>query len=258
MTDKRRRRLPRSVREQEIIDAALQVFSKRGYHGATVDEIAELAGISKPMVYLYLGSKEGLLIACLRREVDRLVTAFREAARAGHSPEQRLRAGLGAFFAFVSTHRDSWVVLHRQAAGQGQDIAAELATARRSVMAEVTGLVRAGVEESDQAGALSQEDAEFVAHALVGAADSLTDWMGLHPDEAPDRVTLRLMNMVWVGMRNVLGGEVWVPPPEDAEDDEDDGSDEDAERDDERNGRQGDGRGAAPDGRGDGPKPRRT
>lgn len=86
MTDTRRRRVPRPVREQQIIDAAIKVFAKRGYHAASVDEIAELAGISKPMVYLYLDSKEGLFLACLRRETERLVTALRAAAGPAHTP----------------------------------------------------------------------------------------------------------------------------------------------------------------------------
>ncbi|MDT0317198.1 TetR/AcrR family transcriptional regulator [Streptomyces millisiae] len=211
--DKPRRRLPRSVREQEILDAAVQVFSKRGYRAAVVDEIAELAGISKPMVYLYLGSKEGLFVACVRRESARLVAAFREAADAGGPPEGRLWAGLAAFFGYVAEHRDSWVVMHRQAPEQGEEIAGELAAARRSVMAEVTGLVGAGIAEGGGGPIkLGAEDAEFVAHALVGAADSLTDWMERHPGESPEAVTVRLMNVMWVGMRNVLAGEVWSRP----------------------------------------------
>ncbi|MDB1086372.1 TetR/AcrR family transcriptional regulator [Streptomyces sp. ACA25] len=216
MTDKRRRRLPRQVREQQIIDAAVRVFSQRGYHAAVVDEIAELAGISKPMVYLYLHSKEGLFIACIRREALRMVTAFREAAASATTPELRLWAGLSAFFSFVTEHRDSWVVLHRQAPELGEAIAAELAQARSSVMAEVTGLVRDGIEVGGGAVPLGDEDADFVAHALVGAADSLTDWMSRHPGEAADRIAYRLMNMVWVGMRDVLRGEVWSPPEDTA------------------------------------------
>lgn len=86
MSDTRRRRIPRPVREQLIIDAAIGVFAKRGYHASSVDEIAELAGISKPMVYLYLDSKEGLFLACLRREAERLVAAFRAAAGPAPSP----------------------------------------------------------------------------------------------------------------------------------------------------------------------------
>ncbi|WP_059007453.1 TetR/AcrR family transcriptional regulator [Streptomyces specialis] len=214
MSDKRRRRLPRNVREQEIIDAALHVFSKRGYHAAVVDEIAELAGISKPMVYLYLGSKEGLFVACIRRESQRLAATFKDAAQAGGStPEQRLWAGLTAFFAFVAEHRDAWLVLHRQAPDQSEAISAELAQARRSIMAVVAGLVGQGITEGGRPG-LGEQDADFVAHALVGAADSLTEWMERHPGQSPERMTIGLMNMMWVGMRNVLTGEVWTPPRE--------------------------------------------
>lgn len=212
MSDKRRRRVPRQVREQQIIDMAVQVFAKRGYHPASVDEIAEMAGISKPMVYLYLDSKEGLFLACLRREAERLVAAFQGAARGVGSPEMRLWAGLSAFFAYVTEHRDSWVVLHRQASELSEAITEEVARARRAVMAEVAGLVRDGVAEAGGSARLGDEEADFVAHVLVGAADSLTDWMERHPGETPERVTRRLMNMVWVGMRNVLGGELWEPP----------------------------------------------
>ncbi|MCX3061485.1 TetR/AcrR family transcriptional regulator [Streptomyces beihaiensis] len=208
--------MPRQVREQQIIDVAVRVFAQRGYHAASVDEIAELAGISKPMVYLYLDSKEGLFLACLRREAARLVAAFQEAARgAGAAPDLRLHAGLAAFFAFVAAYRDSWVVLHRQASEPSERIAAAVADTRRAVMAEVAGLVKDGIDDvtggEGRGARLGAEDADFVAHALVGAADSLTDWMERNPGQSPESVTVRLMNMVWVGMRGVLDGEVWLP-----------------------------------------------
>ncbi len=161
MSDKRRRRVPRQVREQQIIDMAVQVFARRGYHPASVDEIAELAGISKPMVYLYLDSKEGLFLACLRREAERLVAAFRKAARDVGPPELRLWAGLSAFFVFVTEHRDSWVVLHRQTSELSTAITAEVARARRAVMAEVTGLVRDGIAEATGSVRLGDEEADF-------------------------------------------------------------------------------------------------
>ena len=194
------------------MDCAVRVFAQRGYSAASVDEIADAAGVSKPLVYLYLESKEGLFLACLRREEQRLVAAFQDAAKDGSTSELRLWAGLRAFFGFVADHGDSWAVLHRQAPGLGEAIAAEIARARASVLTEVHTLVREGIAVSPGPIRLGESDADFVAHALVGAADSLTDWMERHPDESPDRVTLRLMGMVWVGMRQVLGGEVWVPP----------------------------------------------
>jgi len=71
-TNRTFKRLPREIREQQVLDAAVRVFSQHGFHTASMDEIAEVAGVSKPMVYAYLGTKEELFIACLRREAARL------------------------------------------------------------------------------------------------------------------------------------------------------------------------------------------
>jgi len=196
------------------MDCAIQVFARRGYSAASVDEIAESAGVSKPLVYLYLESKESLFLTCLRREEKRLVEAFQGAAKGASTPELRLWAGINAFFAFVAEHGDGWAVLHRQAPDLGEVISAEIVRARRSVLAEVHALVREGIALGAAPVRLGEVDADFVAHALVGAADSLTDWMQRHPEESPDRVTSRLMGMVWVGMRQVLDGEVWEPARE--------------------------------------------
>ena len=197
------------------MDCAIRVFARRGDSAASVDEIAELAGVSKPLVYLYLESKEGLFLACLRREEQRLVAAFQVAAEEVANSELRLWAGIRAFFAHVADHADGWAVLHRQAPGLGEAIAVEIVRARQSVLAEVHTLVRDGIALSGSPVPLGETDADFVAHALVGAADSLTDWMERHPEESPDRITMRLMGMVWVGMRQVLAGEIWSPPTED-------------------------------------------
>src|SRR5215467_7069017 len=93
-------RLPRSVRERQIVDAAVAVFARRGYHATTVDDVAEAAGISKPMVYAYVGTKEELFVACMRREGDRLVAAVTEAVDTGSTADDRLWRGLRAFFGF--------------------------------------------------------------------------------------------------------------------------------------------------------------
>src|SRR5215212_1597600 len=65
------RRVPRAVREREMLAVAERAFAARGYHAASVDGIAEAAGITKPMVYAYFGSKEGLYRACMRAARER-------------------------------------------------------------------------------------------------------------------------------------------------------------------------------------------
>ncbi|MEV4753791.1 TetR/AcrR family transcriptional regulator [Micromonospora sp. NPDC049559] len=202
------KRLPRAVREQQMLDAAVRVFSRRGFHAASMDEIAEDAGISKPMVYAYLGTKEELFIACLHREGTRLLETIAGAVDPAQPADERLWAGLRAFFGFVGAHRDGWAVLYRQARGE-RPFAAEV-TAMRARMVEVVAgmLARAVRAEHPEVRA---DELETMAYALVGAAESLADWLADHPDADPDRTATRLMNVAWLGGAQLLSGSVWRP-----------------------------------------------
>src|SRR3954453_4201811 len=93
-----RRKVPREVREQDMLREAETAFSSRGFHAASVDAIAEAAGISKPMVYAYFGSKEGLYRACMARARERLFDALRAGADAGAEPDEQLWLPALAFF----------------------------------------------------------------------------------------------------------------------------------------------------------------
>ena len=96
-----------------MLDAAVSVFSRRGYHAASMDEIAELAGISKPMVYAYLGAKEDLFAACIRREADRMMAAIAGQAQDDRPPDEQLWRALQAFFRFVDEPSEAaWLERH--------------------------------------------------------------------------------------------------------------------------------------------------
>ncbi len=200
------RRLPRAVREQQMLDAAVRVFSQRGFHAASVDEIAEAAGISKPMVYAYLGTKEELFTACLHREGIRLIEALVEVSGPNLAPDEQFWRGLRAFFVFVDTHRDGWTVLYRQARGQ-EPFAEVIAQLRARMVEIVTGtLARISADVGLPGRA---DDVSTMAHALVGAAEALADWVVTHPGEDPDVTATRLMNAVWMGADALLRGERW-------------------------------------------------
>src|SRR5205823_7998720 len=102
---KARTKAPRAVREPQMLDAAVAVFAERGYHGASMDEIAAGAGVTKPMVYSYFGSKEDLYLACIDHAGTRLMEAVDEAGREERDPERQLWLRLLAFFRFVGEHR---------------------------------------------------------------------------------------------------------------------------------------------------------
>jgi AcrR family transcriptional regulator len=189
-----------------MLDAAVRVFSRRGFHAASVDEIAEAAGISKPMVYAYLGTKEQLFVAVLHREGARLMEAIAAAVGDGLAPDEQLWRGLRAFFGFVAAHRDGWSVLYRQA--RGQEPFAEVLAQIRERMAEIVAGMFA--RAATAAGRNVREDeVSTTGYALVGAAEALADWVVEHPDEDPDVTATRLMNVVWVGTGAHLRGETW-------------------------------------------------
>jgi AcrR family transcriptional regulator len=202
------KRLPRAVREQQMLDAAVKVFSRRGFHAASMDEIAEDAGISKPMVYAYLGSKEELFIACLHREGTRMMEAIAGAAGPDLALDEQLWRGLRAFFGFVGAHRDGWAVLYRQARGE-QRFAGELAAMRARMVDVVTGMLSRALQA--QRCAARETDLEVMAYALVGASESLADWLADHPDADPEKAATRMMNVAWLGAGQLLRGEVWRP-----------------------------------------------
>lgn len=185
-----------------MLDAAVQVFSRQGFHPASMDEISEVAGVSKPMIYTYLGSKDDLFTACIRREAGRLMDLVAEAVLPTRDPADQLYRGLLAFFQFIRANPDGWVVLYRQA--RVQTFADEVASLREQMILVVSQL-------------LTRRDSDAMrvtplAYALVGAAEALADWSVEHADEAPAELAARMMDFCWNGLRALSRGEHWTPP----------------------------------------------
>ncbi len=174
-----RRRIPRAEREQSMLDAAGVTFADQGFHAASMDAIAETAGISKPMLYNYFGSKHGLYVAYIERSGEALLATMREASTRTDAPGDRLRVGLLAFLTYVDEHRSGWTVLYKEASTQGGPLAAEVAGLRLRIAGLLSGLF----------------DNEAFAHAFVGAGESLANWWLEHPDVAKADVANLLMGI---------------------------------------------------------------
>src|SRR2546423_10605965 len=98
------RKVPRAVRETQMLEMAGRVFAARGFHQASMDEIAEGAGISKMMLYNYFGSKEGLYFAYVNLAYRDIVAAIDQAVAAvageGGTAEEQLRSGTRAYYRY--------------------------------------------------------------------------------------------------------------------------------------------------------------
>ncbi|WP_069769152.1 MULTISPECIES: TetR/AcrR family transcriptional regulator [unclassified Streptomyces] len=206
------KRMPRAVREQQMLDAAVETFGRRGYMAASMDEIAELAGVSKPLVYLYLNSKEDLFTACIRREAKALVEAVRAGVRTDLPADRQLWEGLRAFFAHTAQHPHAWSVLHLQARTHGEPFAAEVAGMREEIVAFVTQLIVVAAREAHRDPDLPEREVAGLAEALVGAAESLAAWANATAGVTSRQAAATLMNFAWSGLGDLMDGRPWTPP----------------------------------------------
>ncbi|MFD7706432.1 TetR/AcrR family transcriptional regulator [Streptomyces sp. NPDC059785] len=208
------KRMPRAVRERQMLDAAVRTFGQRGYRAASMDEIADLAGVSKPLVYLYLNSKEDLFTACIRREAKALTEAVRSGARTGLPADRQLWDGLLAFFTHTAQNPDGWSVLHRQARTHGEPFAAEVTVMREEIVAFVTELIVIAAREAHRDPSLAEREVAGLAEALVGAAESLAAWANATPGVSARQAAATLMNFAWAGLGELMDGRPWTPPQE--------------------------------------------
>jgi AcrR family transcriptional regulator len=189
--------MPRERREQLILEVAGTVFAREGYHPASMDEIAELAGVSKPMVYAYFGSKEGLYLAYIDRAGRDLLKRLESAAPAGGAPTDALQARITEFLAFVQEHGDGWKVLFGEFASR-RPFAERVAEIR----ARIVDAMRRMLEDAGLPCAPRAADA--LAHALVGAGESLANWWLEHPEVPREEVAGWYLSVV----QTVIGAPV--------------------------------------------------
>ncbi|TGD89825.1 TetR/AcrR family transcriptional regulator [Mycolicibacterium sp. CH28] len=188
------KRLPRAVREQQMLDAAVQMFSVNGYHETSMDAIAAEAQISKPMLYLYYGSKEELFGACLSRELSRFIEALREDIDLKQSPHDLLRNTILSVLQYIDANRASWIVLYTQATSS-QAFAHTVRDGRERIIDMVARLLETGTRHPEP-----DTDFHMMAVALVGAGEAVATRVS-SGDADVDEAAKLLINLFWRGLK---------------------------------------------------------
>ena len=183
-------RVPREVRERQLVELGEQLFAERGFAKASMDELARRAGVTKPVIYELFQSKEGLFRACLEALALRLAEQIADAARAEDEPEARLRAGGLAFLRFASENRVAYELLYE---GRFSDAAVSV---RRRQAAMILELMR----EIAPAG-VDQRELEVAAHAVNSAYEGVAHWMWEHPDVSVERLADWTVELLLPGLR---------------------------------------------------------
>jgi AcrR family transcriptional regulator len=190
------KRLPRAVREQQMLDAAVQMFSINGYHDTSMDAIAAKAEISKPMLYLYYGSKEELFGACLDREMARFIDGVRDEINLDQSPKDLLGNTIVAFMRYIDSNRASWIVMYAQATSS-QAFAHTVREGRERIIALVARILEAGTRNPEP-----DTDFEMMAVALVGAGEAIATRLSTGDTDVDEAAEL-MINLFWRGLKGV-------------------------------------------------------
>ncbi|MGB6582520.1 MAG: TetR/AcrR family transcriptional regulator [Streptosporangiaceae bacterium] len=193
-TRPRSNRLPRHERRRQLLDAALEVFVSQGYHAAAMDEIAERAGVSKPVLYQHFPGKLELYLALLDESVDTLVETVRDALRSNPDPKQRVAATFGAYFEYVGGQGQAYRLVFESDLSNETAVRERLDRGTRKCADMVSQTVR------EDAG-LSDDEAHLLSVGLVGMAQvTARYWLSTRdhiPREAAEQLVARL---AWRGI----------------------------------------------------------
>jgi AcrR family transcriptional regulator len=195
-------RVPRAVRSEQLLDLADRLFAERGFHGASMDELARRAGVSKPVIYDHFGSKEQLFATCVRRTGEALAEHVATAVRKETEPRARLRAGSIAYFRFLQDQLQAWAVLFDEQEGMDTRFAAEAARIRRRQSELMIDLMAesAGTEPGHEGRVML----EAMTLAIAGAYESLSVWWREHPDIPPEQLADWLLDLIWPGLKGLM------------------------------------------------------
>ena len=184
-------RVPRPVRERQLLELAEALFAERGYAGASMDQLASRAGVTKPVVYELFGSKDGLFGACVDRSIERLAADISTAVRAEDEPEARLRAGGLAFIRFAAGNRVAWDLMSMGGSFE------QKARAVRSSQAELIRELMAEMARDD----VDQRELEVAAHAVNAAYEGVAHWMWAHPEVPIEQIADWIADLLIPGLR---------------------------------------------------------
>jgi AcrR family transcriptional regulator len=200
--------VPREVREQQLIDAATRLFAQRGYEAVSVDDLAAEVGVTKPIVYAYFGSKEGLYAAGVHRLIEQCGARARAAAEGAGDAEQVSWRISNAFFEWVADNREHWPYVFGTRA-LGGVIASERTGAMTGMAELLVELVGPRME-----GTPLHDEVETVAVLAVAVHTAVAERWMRHPEETLEAQALRAHNACWNGVRRLSAPAPQATPQE--------------------------------------------
>jgi AcrR family transcriptional regulator len=187
--------MPRSARRAQLLDSALEVFVAQGYHSAAMDDIAERAGVSKPVLYQHFPGKLELYLALLDRSCDMIIEATRSALESTEDNKQRVAATMQVFYDYVANAQGAFRLVFESDLTNEPPVRERVDRVTQECSEEIAKVIQ------DDTG-LPAEQSKLLAVSLVGMAQvSARFWLDKENDvDLRDAATL-VASRAWRGIR---------------------------------------------------------
>jgi AcrR family transcriptional regulator len=197
-------RLPAARRRRQLLDVAIDVFAEKGFHATSMDEVAEAAGVTKPVLYQHFDSKRELFLELLEDVGGYLVSAVTAAVGGASGPRQQVEAGFEAYFEFVTEQTNAFRLLFGSGSRRDEEFNEVVRRVEDVMAAAVAALI-----ETD----ISPDHRQLLGYGIVGLAEVTSrHWASADTADELDedqrsaeatRLARRVSELAWAGLRGV-------------------------------------------------------
>src|SRR5579863_486032 len=195
------RRLTAEQRRRQLFAVALGLFAHRGYRATTMDDIAEAAGVTKPLLYQHFSSKRALYLELVDSIAQDLLMAVRRAILQAEGPRQQVELGFAAYFKLVVSNEAEFRLLYGRDHADDLELGRALRTVEDAIAEAIDPLIAAGLDDDHR---------RLLAYGIVGMAEGASRrFMEQRPDseaavdEEAQKLAARMADLAWAGLRSV-------------------------------------------------------
>jgi AcrR family transcriptional regulator len=188
-------RLSAPARREQLLDVALQVFARSGYHDTSMNDVAEAAGVTKPVLYQHFESKRDLFQALLDAVGARMLGAITTGTSGATDGRTLTERGFRAYFRWVAEDHDAFTLLYGASSRRDPDFSRALRRVTNGMVQAIAPLIAADIDD---------EHRLTLAHALVGLAEGASRRLVERGEDFdPDVIARQVSDVAWAGLRSV-------------------------------------------------------
>ena len=181
-------------RHAQLLPVIEEVFLAHGYGAVSMEDLADAAGVTRPVINRYFGSKDGAFLACVRHAREVFEAGLREHTEGKATLRERIEAGADHMFATLERDPARWHLLFSSSAVLSEELGGELEKLRFATIEQIRLIIAPGAPEA------TADRLEACAHAMSGVGERLGRWWQTRPDIPRTAIVEHFLAIVWSGL----------------------------------------------------------